>query len=549
MGPLHSESGPVPFWSTTNAGEAIPGVITPLCWSLWGRGVELGIRDCYARLGALPRKEVRLPERTDDRLISVFYGRAALNVNFLCRMGSMLPGSSPDATAQQLLGEVPDAIRASSTASRLPVVAIKLPWVQATIRRDVLRRTAPIHAWWQQRVGEVDALDEDGARRLFAEARKRFFEMTRVQAAGLFIAVQSAYDRLLALIERAELPPAQVNALVAGQGSHVETELIDDLWALGRERISLETFLAHHGYHGPLEGEISSVPWREDPEPVRQLAAHYGALDDAESPDVTAVRRAEERREAERALLDSLPPHRRPGARLVLRTALTRIPLRGVAKAGFVQSLDVARAAARRLGSHLADRDVLDNPDDVFCFTSEELLGGLGPGAEELATQRREQRAQFERLSLPHHWRGTPEPSFAPPTAPSSPASSNESPDTVRGTGASGGVVEGPVRVVDDPTFTAVEPGEVLVSVTTDPSWASVLFLSSALVVDVGGLLSHTAVVAREYAIPCVVGTGDGTKLLRTGDRVRVDGNTGTVEVMERCNAEMRSTNQPGVST
>jgi len=78
-----------------------------------------------------------------------------------------------------------------------------------------------------------------------------------------------------------------------------------------------------------------------------------------------------------------------------------------------------------------------------------------------------------------------------------------------------------------------VEPGEILVTTTTDPSWASIMFISSALVVDIGGALSHAAVVARELGIPCVVNTRNGTRSLHTGDRVRVDGNAGTVEVMK----------------
>jgi pyruvate,water dikinase len=88
--------------------------------------------------------------------------------------------------------------------------------------------------------------------------------------------------------------------------------------------------------------------------------------------------------------------------------------------------------------------------------------------------------------------------------------------------------------VVTDPSFTDVEPDEILVAPTTDPSWSSIMFISSALVVDIGGALSHAAVVAREFGIPCVVGTYDGTRVLRTGDRVRVDGTAGTVEIIER---------------
>jgi pyruvate,water dikinase len=102
----------------------------------------------------------------------------------------------------------------------------------------------------------------------------------------------------------------------------------------------------------------------------------------------------------------------------------------------------------------------------------------------------------------------------------------------VTGIGVSAGVVEGTVRVLLEPDFDDVEDGEILVAPTTDPSWSSILFVSSALVVDIGGALSHAALVAREMGIPCVVSTGDGTKRLRTGDRVRVDGTTGEVTVL-----------------
>jgi pyruvate,water dikinase len=84
------------------------------------------------------------------------------------------------------------------------------------------------------------------------------------------------------------------------------------------------------------------------------------------------------------------------------------------------------------------------------------------------------------------------------------------------------------------PDFDEVEPDEVLVAPTTDPSWASIMFISSALIVDIGGALSHAAVVARELGIPCVVNTRTGTRELRTGDLVRVNGDAGTVEVLKR---------------
>lgn len=85
-----------------------------------------------------------------------------------------------------------------------------------------------------------------------------------------------------------------------------------------------------------------------------------------------------------------------------------------------------------------------------------------------------------------------------------------------------------------DPALAEMEPGDILVAHTTDPSWASLMFMAHALVVDIGGQLSHAAVVARELGIPCVMNTLDGTRLLRNGDRLRVDGGAGTVEIVGR---------------
>ncbi|HEY2060443.1 MAG TPA: PEP-utilizing enzyme [Amycolatopsis sp.] len=527
--PLHSPSDPDTFWSTTNVGEAFPGVVTPLSWSLCAPGVEVGIRDSYARVGALPRREVRVPDRAEDRLISVFHGRGALNVNFFCRMGAHLPGSTPDAIARQFLGELPASIPVRSTRRRRPVVAVKMPHAQATIRADVLRRTAPVKDWWRQWTLRLDTLDLAGSLAALLDARAVFTEMLRVQAAGLFVGVQPVYDRLTALVERADLTPEQVNAVVGGQGEHAETDLIHDLWQLGRDRITLADFLAEHGYHGPHEGEASSRVWREDPAPVLKLAEQYATLDEQSNPADAAARRAGERVAAERALIASLPPLRRPAARFVLSLAAARIPLRGVAKAAFLQALDVARGSARRMGTLLADLEVLADPEDVFSFTVDELAAMPMPGARSIVEDRRARREAFLATELPSCWRGNPV-----PVEVGAPRRADGGRAPVQGIAASGGVAEGTVRVLDSATFAEVRPGDVLVCETTDPSWASVLFLSGALVVDVGGLLSHAAVVARELGVPCVVGTGDGTTALRTGDRVRVDGTTGSVEILSR---------------
>jgi pyruvate,water dikinase len=110
--------------------------------------------------------------------------------------------------------------------------------------------------------------------------------------------------------------------------------------------------------------------------------------------------------------------------------------------------------------------------------------------------------------------------------------------DVIVGVAGAPGTVEGRARVVIDAAAAApLEPGDVLVCRFTDPSWAPLFSLADALVIDIGASASHGAIVARELGVPCVIGTTDGTRRIRDGDRLRVDGTAGRVEVLERAPA------------
>src|SRR5262249_30163640 len=102
-------------------------------------------------------------------------------------------------------------------------------------------------------------------------------------------------------------------------------------------------------------------------------------------------------------------------------------------------------------------------------------------------------------------------------------------PGALVGTAASAGSYEGKVRVILDPTGAKLEPGEVLVAPGTDPAWTPLFLSAGALVMELGGIMSHGSVVAREYGIPAVVGVPGATQQLHTGQRVRVDGESGQV--------------------
>src|SRR5699024_1435237 len=104
----------------------------------------------------------------------------------------------------------------------------------------------------------------------------------------------------------------------------------------------------------------------------------------------------------------------------------------------------------------------------------------------------------------------------------------------LRGMAASPGVVEGVARVVMDASqLHEIEQDEILVAPVTAPSWGPIFGKLKATVTDIGGMMSHAAIVCREYALPAVTGTGNASTTIRTGQRLRVDGTRGTVEILD----------------
>ncbi|MCW3039237.1 MAG: PEP-utilizing protein mobile region [Solirubrobacterales bacterium] len=522
---LDADWDPDAWWTTTNFGEAVPGVLTALNWSFWSELGERAVRRVFHTIGTLDAAELGVPADPADRILGVFHGRIAGKVDFLGRMGDRLPGTTGALVAESLIGELPPGFTSHPTRAHYLTVARGLPPTFVTLPRRLRALDAETARWWAARTAGEPS-DLAAAQAQFREGQ-RWFERTLFhQVLSIFAGVQPVYDRVHALAAKAG-DPTLAPRLLAGQGSHAELALVDGLWDLSRGRIDLARFQSEHGFHGPAEGEIASHVWREDPAPVLALVEHYKRVGEAASPAAVLRERAAEREQAKAELLHGLGRAGRPAAELTLRLAATYIPIRGLGKASFLRSLDVARAAARRIGVLLADGGALDSPDDVHHLTADELLGARPSDAlQDLVAARRAQRDAHALLSFSSAWKGRPVPSTDGPQAAEAPGA------VLTGLGVSPGTVEGLVRVVDDPGFADVEDGEILVARFTDPSWASIMYCSAALVVEVGGALSHAAVVARELGVPCVMGVAGAMTRLTTGDRCRVDGQRGTIEIL-----------------
>jgi pyruvate,water dikinase len=534
---LHGMSPPRATWSSINLAEAVPGVMTPLCASVWVPASELGLRDPFVAMGALAARRGAIPNDVNERITNAFFGRMAVRVDFLCEMGDLIPGQSGEALSRDFFGFVPPDFCSAPSARRLPFILARYPLTLARIGRRITRLRTETDTWWRRETSRVNGFDLAQAQQVAADARDRFFTNLAAQAVISATAIQPVQEQLATVCNAAAVDPA---VLLRGS-SHEEGLVLDDLWAASRGTLSVEEFLHRHGYHGPGEGELETLVWREDSAAVSSLVRRYQEKSDAESPRADAGEHQRRRREAQGKLMSALGPMGRLRARTVLRLARYFIPLRGTGKVSYLQSLDVLRAAARRIGSILVSEGRLADPEDAFYLTIDELTGtaATNPAIDirGIVIVRRQIRAEYQALAVPSAWTGQPEPQ---PLC----AQPAEMVHSLSGTGACAGVVEGRAVVVTNPAETEVDDGDILIAHTTDPSWVSLMFLSSALVVDIGGLMSHAAVVARELGIPCVMNTGNGTTVLRTGDFIRVDGTAGTVEIISRESHPLTSTTE-----
>jgi pyruvate,water dikinase len=221
----------------------------------------------------------------------------------------------------------------------------------------------------------------------------------------------------------------------------------------------------------------------------------------------------------------------------VLKRAAAAVRNRENQRLARTRAFGLVRRIFRAMGASLAADGHIAAADDVFYLTVPEIETFVaGTGAVDLraaAARRRELYARFRALPpLPEHLE-TDGPVGEEEVLPVAPAQ-RPAAALLKGTGACPGVVEAPAAVLLEPDRAVRLDGQILVARQTDPGWV-VLFPSvSAIVVERGGMLSHSAIVAREMGIPAVVGVAGATELIRTGDRLRLDGGRGTVEILER---------------
>jgi rifampicin phosphotransferase len=291
-----------------------------------------------------------------------------------------------------------------------------------------------------------------------------------------------------------------------------------------RFRAHLETY-GHTVYNLDFRNAVPA----DDPGPLVETLRFYldgGAAD----PHERQRRSAETRERHTAAVLARLDPARRAGFTRLLRWAQGAAPVREDALADVGLAWPQMRRMLAELGRRRVADGTIDDPRDVYWLRRDEVPGGNGPGANVLADRKARWRGQRRAAPPQMLPQGTVWDRFEVlfPAG-----SADQTGDVLRGTGASAGQVTATARVLAGPEdFGRMRPGDVLVASITTPAWTTLFALASGVVTDIGGPLSHSSIVAREYGIPAVLGTNLATRRITDGQLVRVDGDAGTVTLL-----------------
>ncbi len=523
--PTRGTSQPGRYWTTTNLGEAAPDVLSPMCLSVWGRPAEIGWLYSMQAFGVIPASATPSPD-VNHWGSAVFYGRPAINVDVVRETVVNLPGVKPDDFERDLCGSVrDDAPTVKGSVARLPVILAKAPKTLLRQGKLIHELHASTSTWWRREV--LDSSSTAPPIDRLVGARDRFVEAFRHHCVWRFVfaGAQSA----MADAAKKAGDPGLATRLMSGVGEVFETRMADDLWRLAHGELTEDAFLRQWGYHGPNEGNPAATVWREDPAPVRALVKSHAGRD-IERPRDREIRAKALGAQAEVALLAATPAARRPTMRWLMRRVRNIVRTLQVGKATYLMCIDGVRRATRDFGAEQVAKGVLAEVDDAFYLSVEEcqdLAAGRLANVTEIVVARRAHREEYRRMKLPVFFRGMPEPAVE------SAAASGGEPVELSGAASGGGRVEGRARVLSDVNDDIdLDDGDILVCRFTDPSWAPLMSLAEALVIDVGGSASHGAVVARELGIPYVIGTGNGTSLIHDGDRILVDGEANLVRVL-----------------
>ncbi len=539
-------------WSNANIRDAVPMVLTTLSWSCILNALRF-------MMWAYPNK-VGYPIPPGMEVVRRFGGRGYFDVTSLMWSFWDCFGVSPEESGRSMGGHqenvpVPagNPLRGRKGWGRI-MRLMKAVRVLLKLPRTVPPEIDKVFRLSKELLGvDVSPLSNAGLLALLERislVQVAFGEPFMLTASAL--AWQSELEKLFE-----KLSPGRgiaiASALVAGSGAVVSanqgTRLFDVADAARRDPAALEwlrsgtgdwkslpeaspfrqefaRFLADFGHRGVYEVEIATPRWNEDPswllEQVRAILDGQGRRPD----DAARERRTAAEREAR-----SLTFFRRPQVKWLVKRAREGAAMRERAKSALVAQVEPLRHALLEVGRRLVAAKLVDSPLDVFHLAWPEVESWLrgewdGRGARARVADRKARMARWEKEAPPDviHADGSA------PAARPVPAKSAQGGNLLKGLAVSSGRVSGRACVVRHPAEGArLKQGDILVAPSTDPGWTPLFLRASAVVMETGGMLSHGAIVAREYGLPAVVNIPGLLGQVRDGQDLDVDGDAGTV--------------------
>jgi phosphohistidine swiveling domain-containing protein len=537
------------IYTRANVGEVFPAPVAPATRSLLLWESELGWRDAYARMGAFDLDEFPADEFC---ILGVAGGYCYLNASVMRLFGERAPGLSWKAIDDQFFGaqpgippyvEQPGDVRPDLTEKLQETFG----WVFSVTdvgQLDRLTRHKEIGVALRRDRPDFSAMSDqeiwDHVYALYPLHREMFSEHLFVTT--LASVPVGVIQQVAELVGRPDL----IMPIIAGVGQVDSAEPSYAMWALSRLdpagdefRSGFEAFLLEYGSRGPNEWEQRSPTWETHPNIALVAIDRMRQAGEGADPRGQQRRRAEERSAAVETLLAIVEgdPEAHGQLAAAIAAAAAWLPARERTKTNNIRLIQEIRVPMRELGRRFVERGVFDEVEDfgfVLYDETDELLGATPHILSERISERRRIHRDLEDREPAFVFEGAPpDPSTWPLRSDShvEPLAGGES---IQGFPGCPGVSEGRARVILDSTDPmALEPGDVLVAPSTDPSWTPLFVPAAGVVVDVGAALSHAIIVSRELGIPCVVSATDATRRIPDGALVRVDGNTGMVTLLE----------------
>jgi nucleoside-diphosphate-sugar epimerase/phosphohistidine swiveling domain-containing protein len=529
-----------PTYLATNLSEALPGPFSPSSASATVRGIRAGGAAIAARLrpGGVVQREIAM------RTVAVFAHRlygAITSAHFMAETvpfakPATIVGNSgffgPSMASLPIFGEQRPPSesrrwrRQLGTVRNIGVFGVNLVGLSAGSPRDTQDFIADVDRLERLAGGDLSRLDDRRLLSLITLARDLVVHGWVLASASFMLC--AAFNVLLRGLSGRDTATSVGPNLVSARSVEALQRLVAAAWrdptvtrllAEPGERLdklaadapefhaAVLAELALIGHRGPAEAEMLSTSYADDPELLVRMVAK--ALNTAPPPPPRHPR---------------IPLRAKPVASLAARQLRDREARRDK----MVRANWVLRGLLREYGRRLADAGVVDTAHDVFYLLVDELneIERLPADVAKLVARRRAEQRRLAGVVPPTVFSGSWEPSAISSTA-------LAAGETLRGVGVCGGRVRGRVRIVRPETIDDLQPGEILVAEVTDVGYTAAFCYAAAVVTELGGPMSHAAVVAREFGFPCVVDVQAATHRLPSGALIEVDGSTGEIRVLD----------------